>query len=119
MFLIYQNIIKLSSSIFGLIIFIVSFFLIQLSVSFINITPIEFLIKPLLISKIDHYENNFSEAILYLDNDRKTINAKIKIDLINNKNKKKYLLSSKAKTNLNDFISFKNSYSFSSYCSDS
>ena len=115
MFLIYQNIIKLSSSIFGLFIFAVSFFLIQLSVSFINITPIEFLIKPLLISKIDDYENNFSEAILYLDNDQKTINAKIKIDLINNKNKKKYLLSSKAKTNLNDVISFKNSYSFSSY----
>ena len=115
MFLIYQNIIKLSSSIFGLFIFVVSFFLIQLSVSFINITPIEFLIKPLLISKIDDYENNFSEAILYLDNDRKTINAKIKIDLINNKYKKKYLLSSKAKTNLNDVISFKNNYSFSSY----
>ena len=115
MFLIYQNIIKLSSSIFGLFIFAVSFFLLQLSVSFINITPIEFLIKPLLISKIDDYENNFSEAILYLDNDRKTINAKIKIDLINNKNKKKYLLSSKAKTNLNDVISFKNDYSFSSY----
>ena len=114
MFLIYQNIIKLSSSIFGLFIFAVSFFLMQLSVSFINITPIEFLIKPLLISKIDDYENNFSEAILYLDNDRKTINAKIKIDLINNKNKKKYLLSSKAKTNLNDVISFKNNYSFSS-----
>ena len=114
MFLIYQNIIKLSSSIFGLFIFVVSFFLIQLSVSFINITPIEFLIKPLLISKIDDYENNFSEAILYLDNDRKTINAKIKIDLINNKNKKKYLLSLKAKTNLNDVINFKNNYSFSS-----
>ena len=115
MFLIYQNIIKLSSSIFGLLIFAVSFFLMQLSVSFINITPIEFFIKPLLISKIDDYENSFSEAILYLDNDRKTINAKIKIDLINNKNKKKYLLSSKAKTNLNDVISFKNDYSFSSY----
>ena len=89
MFLIFQNIIKLSSSIFGLFIFVVSFFLLQLSVSFINITPIEFLIKPLLISKIDDYENNFSEAILYLDNDRKTINARIKIDLINNKDKKK------------------------------
>ncbi len=97
MFLIYQNIIKLSSSIFGLFIFIVSFFLIQLSVSFINITPIEFLIKPLLISKIDDYENNFSEAILYLDNDRKTINAKIKIDLINNKNKKNIYYHQKLK----------------------
>ena len=97
MFLIYQNIIKLSSSIFGLFIFAVSFFLIQLSVSFINITPIEFLIKPLLISKIDDYENNFSEAILYLDNDRKTINAKIKIDLINNKNKKNIYYHQKQK----------------------
>ncbi|MBN44431.1 MAG: hypothetical protein CML94_02870 [Rhodobiaceae bacterium] len=114
MFLIYQNIIKLSSSIFGLFIFAVSFFLLQLSVSFINITPIEFLIKPLLIGKFDDYENNFSEAILYLDNERKTINAKIKIDLINNKDKKKYLLSSKAKKNLNDAVSFKNNYSFSS-----
>ena len=118
MFLIYQNIIKLSSSIFRLFIFIVSFFLLQLSVSFINITPIQFLIKPLLISKIDDYENNFSEAILYLDNDRRTINAKIKIDLIHNKDKKKYLLSSNAETNLNDIISFKNNYTFSSYLID-
>ena len=115
MFLIYQNIIKLSSSIFGLFIFVVSFFLLQLSVSFINIAPIEFLIKPLLISKINDYENSFSEAILYLDNDRKTINARIKIDLINNKDKKKYLLSSKAQTNFNDVIGFKNNYFFSSY----
>tara|TARA_B100001057_G_scaffold12250_1_gene11641 strand:+ start:604 stop:3081 length:2478 start_codon:yes stop_codon:yes gene_type:complete len=118
MFLIYQNIIKLSSSIFGLFIFVVSFFLIQVSISFINITPIEFLIKPLLISKIDDYENNLSEAILYLDNDQKTINAKIKIDLTNNKDKKKYLLSSKAKTKLNDIISFKNNYTFLSYLID-
>ena len=66
-----------------------------------------------MISKIDDYENNFSEAILYLDNDRKTINAKIKIDLINNKNKKKYLLSSKAKTNTHSFFSkYKNFYYF-------
>ena len=79
MFLIYQNIIKLSSSIFGLFIFVVSFFLIQLSVSFINITPIEFLIKPLLISKINDYENNFwwphidhckFTAIIYLNYDQ-------------------------------------------------
>ena len=97
MFLIFQNIIKLSSSIFGLFIFVVSFFLLQLSVSFINITPIEFLIKPLLISKIDDYENNFSEAILYLDNDRKTINARIKIDLINNKDKKNIYYHQKLK----------------------
>ena len=115
MFLLYQNIIKLFSSIFGFFIFIVSFFLLQLSFSFINIKPIEFIIKPLLMSKIDDYENNFLEAILYLDNDRRTINAKIKINLINYQDKKKYLLVSEAKTNLVNTISFKNNYTFSSY----
>ena len=118
MFLIYQNIIKLFSNIFGLLIFVISFFLLQLTFSFINITPIEFLIKPLLINKIDDYENNFSEAILYLDNDQRTISAKIKIELINNKDKKKYLLSSITETNLSDFINFKNNYAFSSFLID-
>ena len=64
MFLIYQNIIKFISSIFSFLIFTISFFLLQLSISFINITPIEFLIKPFLVNKIDGYDNSFSEAIL-------------------------------------------------------
>ena len=69
MFLIYQNIIKSISSIFAFLIFTISFFLLQLSISFINITPIEFLIKPFLVNKIDGYDNSFSEAVLYIDTD--------------------------------------------------
>ena len=105
MFLILQNIIKFTSSIFSFLIFTLSFFLLQLSISFINITPIEFLIKPLLITKIDDYDNSLSDAILYIDNDSKKIITKIKIDLINKEKSEQFLLSSEFKTNLVDFNS--------------
>ena len=114
MFLIYQNIIKFTSSIFSFLIFIFSFFLLQLSISFINIAPIEFLMKPLLVTKIDDYDNSFSEAILYIDNDSKKIIAKIKINLINKEKNEQFLLSSKFKTNFVDIINFEYNYSFSS-----
>lgn len=113
MFLILQNIIKFTSSIFSFLIFTLSFFLLQLSISFINITPIEFLIKPLLVTKIDDYDNSLSEAILYIDNDSKKIITKIKIDLINKEKSEQFLLSSEFKTNLVDIINFDYNYSFS------
>ena len=113
MFLILQNIIKFTSSIFSFLIFTLSFFLLQLSISFINIAPIEFLIKPLLVTKIDDYDNSLSDAILYIDNDSKKIITKIKIDLINKEKSEQFLLSSEFKTNLVDTINFDYNYSFS------
>ena len=113
MFLILQNIIKFTSGIFSFLIFTLSFFLLQLSISFINITPIEFLIKPLLVTKIDDYDNSLSDAILYIDNDSKKIITKIKIDLINKEKSEQFLLSSEFKTNLVDIINFDYNYSFS------
>ena len=94
MFLIYQNIIKSISSIFAFLIFTISFFLLQLSISFINITPIEFIIKPFLVNKIDGYDNSFSEAVLYIDTDSKKTIAKIKIDLTNKAKSEQFQLSS-------------------------
>ena len=114
MFLIYQNIIKSISSIFAFLIFTISFFLLQLSISFINITPIEFLIKPFLVNKIDGYDNSFSEAVLYIDTDSKKTIAKIKIDLTNKVKSEQFQLSSEFETNLVDIINFDYNYSFSS-----
>ncbi len=114
MFLIYQNIIKFISSIFSFLIFTTSFFLLQLSISFINITPIEFLIKPFLVNKIDSYDNSFSEAVLYIDADSKKTIAKIKIDLTNQVKSEQFQLSSEFETNLVDIINLDYNYSFSS-----
>ena len=114
MFLIYQNIIKFISSIFSFLIFTTSFFLLQLSISFTNITPIEFLIKPFLVNKIDGYDNSFSEAVLYIDTDSKKTIAKIKIDLTNKVKSEQFQLSSEFETNLVDIINFDYNYSFSS-----
>ena len=114
MFLIYQNIIKSISSIFAFLIFTISFFLLQLSISFINITPIEFLIKPFLVNKIDGYDNSFSEAVLYIDTDSKKTIAKIKIDLTNKVKSEQFQLFSEFETNLVDIINFDYNYSFSS-----
>ena len=114
MFLIYQNIIKFISSIFSFLIFTISFFLLQLSISFINITPIEFLIKPFLVNKIDGYDNSFSEAVLYIDTDSKKTIAKIKIDLTNKVKSEQFQLFSEFETNLVDIINFDYNYSFSS-----
>ena len=114
MFLIYQNIIKFISSIFSFLIFTISFFLLQLSISFINITPIEFIIKPFLVNKIDGYDNSFSEAVLYIDTDSKKTIAKIKIDLTNKVKSEQFQLFSEFETNLVDIINFDYNYSFSS-----
>ena len=102
------------SSIFSFLIFTISFFLLQLSISFINITPIEFLIKPFLVNKIDGYDNSFSEAVLYIDTDSKKTIAKIKIDLTNKVKSEQFQLSSEFETNLVDIINFDYNYSFSS-----
>ena len=74
---------KIISYFFGLLIFTISFFLLQVSSSFIDITSSEVFFKPYLIRNANQYNINIYKIQLYIDKSQHKLISNIKIDFIN------------------------------------
>ena len=110
---------KIISYFFGLLIFTIIFFLLQVSSSVIDITSSEVFFKPYLIRNADQYNINIHKIQLYIDKSQHKLISNIKIDFINKANDINHRFSSTIDLPIISFIELKSQYQFSLFHNDS
>ena len=110
---------KIISYFFGLLIFTIIFFLLQVSSSVIDITSSEVFFKPYLIKNADQYNINIHKIQLHIDKSQHKLITNIKIDFINKANDIDHHFSSTVYLPIRSFIKLKSQYHFSLLHNDS